>query len=610
MKLSAFSNFSDLNATPVPAGIGAAAAPFTEPGAQPSSAGDTPAIDTANSDFAAIFGGIAYGSQSGCDLPKLAAIDLPSQPAIGLLDESPRAMRPLGSLSQRDIEPESLDAAGTATVEVTESCEAPRGNVEKGRASRRGPEVKPQPGLPAEHAAWAHAFATPTAFAATPVTDCALPVPDDCQAAAAGSGHIEHGSRSAATNANPAFAVLSAQPRGLLVNSFESRQLRSEANSDTGISHAQADANPTEREPNQSCPNGQSTPAAVPLPDNLSAPTHGGGAPHVLPRASTAADPAAVAAHANSDTGLSHADVDATPPEREQNPSSPAATVTHAILDTTQANVQQQRPNMGVGLGGVRLGRDTSRASRAEKNSGASAEHRQDDVAHEFHGDKNLLTTDIALLTKSHVGAGTGSAKPGSLMSTATLSTSEPNAFAADAALAPAFNAGAEKASTGEAASIECTAQNAVETIFSLAERVASADAQSINLRFSIGDNDLRVRVGYWGDEVRATFLTESPELRATLLQEWQSLGSPAADRASVRFADPVFSSAAQGDASNSSFDSASQQHRESAARRENSSAPVDIFRPRVSDRDFTTPAPGLPVRGLPTSTQRLHTFA
>ncbi|MGH7959519.1 MAG: hypothetical protein ACREH8_21265 [Opitutaceae bacterium] len=200
----------------------------------------------------------------------------------------------------------------------------------------------------------------------------------------------------------------------------------------------------------------------------------------------------------------------------------------------------------------------------------------------------------------------------------ATLSIDDSRASAVRAASAAGFG-GMSSPMTPEAVApefetVSSAAQNAVATILSLSDRLASTDRQAVNLRFSIGGSDLSVRVGVWGDEVRTTFHTESPELRAALVHEWQSLNAPVGDRSPIRFADPVFSSAAENEQGSASFssDTASQQQRESASRRETSSAPAEFFAGRVSGRDLTSPAIAAPQRALApdSSTQRLHTFA
>jgi hypothetical protein len=250
-----------------------------------------------------------------------------------------------------------------------------------------------------------------------------------------------------------------------------------------------------------------------------------------------------------------------------------------------------------------------------EKLSGVSDAVRQDAAARENTADKTFLVTEEKPLREGLPGVGTGGAKPGAPMSAVATAAERPDALTAENALAPALHGDAGsvlEAARTESVAIASEAHEAVETILSLTERVATAERQTVNLRFSIGESDLRVRVGFWGDEVRTTFHTESPELRAALLHEWQALGAPAAERSHVRFADPVFSSNAheQG-ASGSSNDTMSHQHRESPARRDAVTTPSELLRPRGSERDFAA-APGAALRTPEPSSanQRLRTFA
>jgi hypothetical protein len=95
-------------------------------------------------------------------------------------------------------------------------------------------------------------------------------------------------------------------------------------------------------------------------------------------------------------------------------------------------------------------------------------------------------------------------------------------------------------------------------------------------LQFSVGGTDLNVRVEMRADEVRATFRTDSPELRSALAHEWQAAGNPVAGERSFRLAPPVFTSN-QSDASGSlSFagGDASSRQRDSGSRR----AESDVF--------------------------------
>lgn len=86
------------------------------------------------------------------------------------------------------------------------------------------------------------------------------------------------------------------------------------------------------------------------------------------------------------------------------------------------------------------------------------------------------------------------------------------------------------------------TAHRAVEVVLTAAERVASREQQSVQLSFSVGDTELRVRVQLKDNEVHTTFATDSDELRAALSQEWQSVTTTSAERP-VRLAPPVFTS-------------------------------------------------------------------
>lgn len=109
------------------------------------------------------------------------------------------------------------------------------------------------------------------------------------------------------------------------------------------------------------------------------------------------------------------------------------------------------------------------------------------------------------------------------------------------------------------------TAHRAVEAALTAAQRFSANDRHTVNLQFSVGGTDLNVRVELRADEVRATFRTDSPELRAALSHEWQAAAGQG-DR-SVRLATPVFTGSDASGFSASSGDHASQQHRQSSAR-------------------------------------------
>lgn len=91
----------------------------------------------------------------------------------------------------------------------------------------------------------------------------------------------------------------------------------------------------------------------------------------------------------------------------------------------------------------------------------------------------------------------------------------------------------------------------AVHAALEAGEKLKSGGQRSVDLEFSIGGDDLSVRVELHEGRVRATFRTDSAELRGALAQEWQVLQAAGVDRAK-RFVDPVFvansSSSAAGD--------------------------------------------------------------
>ena len=106
------------------------------------------------------------------------------------------------------------------------------------------------------------------------------------------------------------------------------------------------------------------------------------------------------------------------------------------------------------------------------------------------------------------------------------------------------------------------TAHRAVEAVLTAVHRFTSREQHAVSLQFSVAGADLNVRVEMRGDEVRATFATDSAELRAALAHEWQttSLNPPAGERP-VRLASPVFTSG-DGSPFNGAADQQSSRHR------------------------------------------------
>jgi len=175
-------------------------------------------------------------------------------------------------------------------------------------------------------------------------------------------------------------------------------------------------------------------------------------------------------------------------------------------------------------------------------------------------------------------------------------------------------------ASEGESAELSQAARRAVSAAVSMTEQFAAEGKPAVTLKFSVSGVDLGVRVELRGENVHTTFRTDSPELRAALAQEWQSVAAGHGADRSMRLAEPVFtsnaphtaSSASSNTSSNSDFGGADQR---GSQQRQDQGAPSEWSRFRALSRSsesapVTAPATGA-VR-LPTSAApgRLHTFA
>ncbi len=153
-------------------------------------------------------------------------------------------------------------------------------------------------------------------------------------------------------------------------------------------------------------------------------------------------------------------------------------------------------------------------------------------------------------------------------------------------------------------------AHTAVAAVTKAIERAEAAPRTAVNLQFSIGDSDLVVRIEHRADEVRATFRTDSGELRAALSREWQSAVSGGSDHA-LRRVEPVFTSAASSDDDRSAGDGNSSWSQQRNAGRE---AQGETGAPFSSLLRRTVPnvsAPAASVRpGLHSTALHLQTFA
>ncbi len=169
-------------------------------------------------------------------------------------------------------------------------------------------------------------------------------------------------------------------------------------------------------------------------------------------------------------------------------------------------------------------------------------------------------------------------------------------------------------APTAETSDSIRSAHEAVEVVLHAVEHVASQEQTSVNLKFTVGDSELSVRVERHANEVRATFRTESDELRSALAQEWQSaVSGPMSSDRSTRVV-PAFVNAADQSAFNASTgDSSSRQQQSSAQRSEAAAATAAAVSRRRSPAARATTSAPVPSGVYPASSHtshRLHTLA
>ena len=90
---------------------------------------------------------------------------------------------------------------------------------------------------------------------------------------------------------------------------------------------------------------------------------------------------------------------------------------------------------------------------------------------------------------------------------------------------------------------VATSAHQAVESVMAAVDRVTHHARQAVTLDLSVAGEALQVHVEVRADEVRATFRTDSSELRAALEQEWQARP---VDPGSTRVVTPVFSASSE----------------------------------------------------------------
>jgi epidermal growth factor receptor substrate 15 len=246
-----------------------------------------------------------------------------------------------------------------------------------------------------------------------------------------------------------------------------------------------------------------------------------------------------------------------------------------------------------------------------EKFAAALNEFSNGQGSPENRGQKHSLLSGDKLVKSQSQRLGTNTAQGEIPMAASAQSTrsliAEPEAMSFSAEPLT-FDALVEEAAQG----VEHTnsARKAVDVAMSLLDQAGKGTQRGVNLQFSVSGVDVAVRVEMRDDQVHTTFRTDSPELRAALAQEWQTVVSTHSADRSQKLADPVFTSTAN--SGSTSGDSGASQQRESSTRQsqwENSSAFARSGAAQTADAAH--PAESLHVRSSrPETTRHLDAVA
>lgn len=232
----------------------------------------------------------------------------------------------------------------------------------------------------------------------------------------------------------------------------------------------------------------------------------------------------------------------------------------------------------------------------------------------DFDSDKSFVGPYKERVASGRKHVGTDVAKQGADMFSRFLPTAaQPSASDHAGSVVAALDNVSEAALHGETAPVETvnTAHEAVEVVLKTVEQASSQEQKSVNLRFSVGDVDLSVRVELHANQVRTTFRTDSPELRAALSQEWEALASHTSGERTLKHV-PAFVTASENSSLNSFSGDTSSRQRDHRAERETNERAV-----RVTSKS-RGPAAATPVASTnagisgiaPLTSRRLHTVA
>jgi hypothetical protein len=156
-------------------------------------------------------------------------------------------------------------------------------------------------------------------------------------------------------------------------------------------------------------------------------------------------------------------------------------------------------------------------------------------------------------------------------------------------------------------------ARRAVEAVLSIADQTIATDQRTVRLQFTVGGEELAVRVELRGENVHTTFRTDSPDLRIALAHEWQSVSATQNGGRTQRLADPVFASNSSGSGNGMSSDSGAAHHRDSSPRHPHATS-EELFGIRRAAANTQTVSTAAVVPAVNASSGlnplRLHTFA
>jgi hypothetical protein len=331
--------------------------------------------------------------------------------------------------------------------------------------------------------------------------------------------------------------------------------------------------------------------------------------PADLPPPSAAPVAVAPAASLPVETLLNAAPTPDARPESAMTQNLPSAQV--PVVESAVGTAEEQRDGWAPNA------RRLSRQGTGEK----SAEHSvAGNLAREFAADgirKDFQSVTPERHEKAATDVGTDVAKSSATM---TSSVFVPRLEAATPAPLAIGLPGGEKVELGvaawhetpPAAAVAGTAEKAVTAVLEWVERSTSRDQHSVSLKFAMGETPLRVSVEWRADEVRATFQTDSAELRAALAQEWQVAAAKSPERFD-RFEAPVFTAVGSG-ATGTGSAASDGFARQSQSHPQHSGHESAGYRPARSELAGASVGTGAALNGptehVPATSRHLHTRA